>query len=72
MNTKLTLEQAMADREALAYSIMTSSRGQMGYAVESVDPDWTDHYHGELDLAFRDYWEGAKEEMIESLVESLK
>lgn len=62
----------MLDREDLAYSIMTSSREQMEYAVESVDPDWTDHYHGELDLAFKDYWDGAKEEMIAALVESLK
>lgn len=69
---ELTLAEIMEQREALAYAYMTYDRDQIAYAVESVDPDWTDHYHGELNLAFDDYWGSSKEEMIRALVEGLK
>lgn len=61
----------MAQRQALAYAWMTQNHEQLVYAVESVDPDWTDHY-GDVIRAFDDYWDSSKEEMIIALVESFK
>lgn len=53
--------------ETLAYE-MLRDRDQRRWAVESVDPDWTDHY-GDLDRAFEDYWgdEQARSDMITEL-----
>lgn len=69
---ELSLEQIKADRELLAYQFMTSTVEQIRYAVESVDPDWGEHYAGDIDRAFDDYWDRAKEEMIRALVDSFK
>jgi hypothetical protein len=72
MSDKRTPEQLRRQVDTLARAVIGDSHEQKRYAVESVDPDWREHYR-DLDMAFRDYWQDddARADMITELVGGL-
>lgn len=59
--------------ETLVIHVMEVEPDERRWAVELVDPDWTDHWH-ELSEAFHTYWndDAARVDMVAAMLEGYK